>query len=59
MQQMMTRTMAIKTPGLMTLRGTQYWMTSAAAVSWFGVTMMYLNQYLVSLHQHTESVNGW
>lgn len=37
----------MKTPGLTTSRGTQYWMTSAAAVSWFGVTMMYLNQYLV------------
>lgn len=31
----------------------QYWMTSAAAVNWFGTTMMYLNLTMV---RHDESV---
>lgn len=38
----------MKTPGFTVSRGTQNWMTSAPAVSWFGVMMMYLNQYLRS-----------
>lgn len=38
--------MATKTPGFSVSRGTQYEMTREAAVSWFGVTMMYFIQYL-------------
>ena len=41
---MMTMKMAIQTPGLTLSAGNQNCMTREAAVNWFGVMMMYLNQ---------------
>ncbi len=50
---MATRKTAMKTPGFTLVLGTQYWITSEAAVRLFGVTIMY---YPLSVPQRSGSV---
>lgn len=56
---MIARNAVTQTPGLTCSGSNQSKMSSAAAVSWLGMTTTYLSQYLLQTDQHAPSYLRW